>query len=59
MSDHDILIVFHSNFFSGLHCFRNYEILLQAGYEVVAIYPIGGASGDFFMTDYEGATMSS
>jgi len=30
--DHDFLSAFHSNFLSGMHGFRDNEVLLQAGY---------------------------
>jgi len=47
-SDHDFLIVFHINFSSGMHGFRVNEVLLQGGYGVIMISPLGGASGDFY-----------
>jgi len=37
MSDLEFLIAFHSNFLSGIHGFRGYEVLLQAGYGVIVI----------------------
>jgi len=43
---HDILIMSHSNFLSGMHGFGNNEVLLQAGYDVIVISPPGGASRD-------------
>jgi len=46
-SNHDLLIVFHINFFSGMHGFRDNEVLLQGGYDVITISPLEGASGDF------------
>jgi len=45
--DHDLLIAFHCNFFSGMHGFRDNEVLLQTGYEVIVISPLGDVSGDF------------
>jgi len=30
-----------------MHGFRDNEVLLQAGYDVMVIYPLGGASGVF------------
>jgi len=30
-----------------MHGFRDNEVLLQAGYDVIVISPPGGASGDF------------
>jgi len=46
-SDHDFLTAFHSKLLSGTPGFRDNEILLQAGYDVIMISPPGGASGDF------------
>jgi len=34
-SDHDLLLVFHINFLSGMHGLRDNEVLLQAGYDVI------------------------
>jgi len=36
-SDHDFLIVFHSNILSGMHGFWNNKVILQAGYGVIMI----------------------
>jgi len=47
MSDLDFLIAFHGNFLSGMHDFRDNEILLQAGYDLIVISPLGGVLGDF------------
>jgi len=58
-SYHDFLIVFRSNFSSGMCGFRDNEVLLQGGCDVILIYPLGGASGDFFTTESERATMTS
>jgi len=52
------LIAFLSNFLSAMHRFRDNEVLLQAGYDVIEICPPGGASVDFFMTDYNSVTMT-
>jgi len=30
-----------------MHGFRDNEVLLQGGYDVIVISPLGGASGDF------------
>jgi len=38
-SDHYFLIAFHSNFLSGMYGFRDNEVLLQAGYDVIVIFP--------------------
>jgi len=38
-SDHDFLIVIHSNFLSAMHVFRDNEVLLQAGNDVIVISP--------------------
>jgi len=46
-SDHDFLIVFHGNFLSEIHGFRDNEVQLQAGYNVIVISPPEGASGNF------------
>jgi len=37
MSDLEFLIAFHSNFLSGIHGFRGYEVLLQDGHEFIVI----------------------
>jgi len=46
-SDHNFLIVFNSNFLSGMHGFRDNEVLLPTGFDVIVIWPPGGFSGDF------------
>jgi len=46
-SDHDFLIAFCSNFLSGMHGFRDYEVLLQDGYDDIVISPPGGVSRYF------------
>jgi len=46
-SDHDFLIAFHSNVLSAMRGFRDNEVLLQAGYDVIVISPLGGVSGNF------------
>jgi len=38
---------FHSNFLSGMHGFRDNEVLLPTRYDIIMISPFGGASGDF------------
>jgi len=40
-SDRDFLIASHSNFLSGMHGFRDNEVFLQAGYDVMVISPAG------------------
>jgi len=40
--DYDFLIAFHSKFLSGMHGFRDNEVLLQGGYDVIIISPLGG-----------------
>jgi len=30
-----------------MHGFQDSEVLLQAGYDVIVIFPLGGASGEF------------
>jgi len=46
-SDNDFLIVFHSNFLSGMHGLRDNEVLLQAGYDVIVISPPGALQAFF------------
>jgi len=55
-SDHDFLIAFFSNFLSANHDFRDNEVLLQAGCDVIVISPPGGAAHNFLITDSERAT---
>jgi len=40
-------IAFLSNFLVAMHGFRDNEVLLQTGYDVIVISPPGGALGDF------------
>jgi len=42
-SDYDFLIAFHRNFLSAMHGVRDNEVLLQAGYDVIVISPLGSA----------------
>jgi len=46
-SEHDFLITFLSNFLSAMHGFRDNDVLLQAGYDAILIFPPGGAPRDF------------
>jgi len=46
-SGHDFLIGFYGIFLSGMHGFRNNEVLLQTRYDVIMISPLEGASGEF------------
>jgi len=46
-SDHEFLIASLSDFLSGMHGFRDNEVLLHAGYDVVVISPPGVASRYF------------
>jgi len=55
-SDHDFLIVFHINFLSDLHGFRDKVVLFQAGCDVIVISPPGGAACKFLNADSERAT---
>jgi len=55
-SDDDFLIVFHSNFLSGKHGFRDNLVLLQAGYDVIVISQPGDAARNFLIADSERAT---
>jgi len=56
-SDRDFPIAFYSNFFVTMHGFRDNEVLLQTGYDVMVISPLGGDSGDFdggfWKSDYD------
>jgi len=46
-SDHDFLIAFHSNFLSAIHGFRDNEVLLLTGYDVIVSPLPGGAARTF------------
>jgi len=46
-NDHDCLIAFHNKFLFVMHCFRDNEVLLQGGYDVIVISPLGGVSRRF------------
>jgi len=46
-SDHEFLIVFHSNFLTGMHGFRDNEVLLPTGNVVIVISSLGGVSHRF------------
>jgi len=41
------MIVIHSYFASAMHGFRDNEVLLQAGYDVIVIFPLGSAVRNF------------
>jgi len=41
------MIVIHSNLLSGMHGFRDYEVLLPTGYYVILNSLPEGASDDF------------
>jgi len=43
-SDHNFLIMFHSNFFSGMHGFWDNKVIMQARYDVIMISSPRGAS---------------
>jgi len=45
--DHDFLIALHSNFLSGSHGFRDNEVLLPTGNDVIVLSPLGGISYRF------------
>jgi len=45
--DNDVLIVYYSNFLSGMHGFRDKEVLLHDIYDVIVISPPWGVSRDF------------
>jgi len=46
-SNQDFMKVLNGNFLSAMHGFRDNEVLLQAGYNVIVTSPRGGASRDF------------
>jgi len=46
-SDHDFRTVIHSNFLSAIHSFRDNEVLLPTGYDVIVISPLGSVSHRF------------
>jgi len=46
-SEHDLLIVIQSNFLFVMHGFRDYEVLLQAGYDVIVISRLGALPVNF------------
>jgi len=52
----DFLIASHSNFLSGMNCFRDNEVLLQAGFDVIVISPPGSAARTFVSADSEKTT---
>jgi len=47
-SEHDFLIVIHNNVLAAMLGFRDHEVLLQAGYDVIVTSSPGGASGDVY-----------
>jgi len=56
MGDYDFLLASRSNVLSGMHGFRDNEIWLQAGYDVIVISPPGGTARNFLIADSERAT---
>jgi len=46
-SDHDFLIALYTNFLSMMHGFRDNEVLLPTGNDVIVISPLGGVSHRF------------
>jgi len=46
-SNHDFLIVFHSIFISAMHGFRDNEVLLLTGYDVMMISLLGALPANF------------
>jgi hypothetical protein len=43
------MMVFYGKFTSILHQFRDNEVFLLAGMDVIALSPLGGAEGDLFL----------
>jgi len=56
-SDHDFVRTFHSNFSSGMRCFRDNDVLLQAGYDVIVIILAGALDAilhsEFWQSDHD------
>jgi len=46
-SDYDFLIAFRSNFLSAMHGFKDIEVFLPTGYDVIVSTPPGGAARTF------------
>jgi len=46
-SDQDFLLAFHPNFLSAMHGFRDNEVLLPTGYDVIVSPPATGAARTF------------
>jgi len=55
-SAYDFLIAFHSNFLYGMHGFRDNEVLLPTGNDVIVISPLGGHFSQVLLTESERAT---
>ena len=45
-NDLDFKLVFNGNYTSIIHHFRDIDVFLLAGIDVIAISPLGGAEGD-------------
>jgi len=46
-SEHDSMIMFHGNFLSGMHSFRDNEVLLLTGYDIIVSLPSRGTAHTF------------
>jgi len=58
-SDHDFLIIILSNVLATMLGFRDNEVVLTSGYDIIVSPPPGGCCTHFFMTDSEKATITS
>jgi len=52
---HDFQVMIHSNILSGMHGFRDNEVLLTTGYDVIVISPLGDFT-HVLLTESERAT---
>jgi len=46
-SDHDFQLIIHSNFLANMHGFRDNDVALPTGYDVIVSPPPEAASRDF------------
>jgi len=47
LSDQDFMIVINTNFLTAMHGFRDNEVLLPTGYDVIVISPLGAFKTGF------------
>jgi len=58
LSDQEFMIVVHCNFSATMHGFRDIEVLMETGHDVIVSSPPGNAARTI-TTDSEKATMFS